>query len=346
MAWVIRESEYIRRSAFDRFFTEIPNTSSWLNLRDPSGTGGRWVTPPGGWGARSRHPYSHVHVVDAQLAVEVFLHVTSEPHGLSGKEETVSAHERTDNTAPLFWPAYLARLDGLGGDGFEELDGLVVVQGAAGPDHVAEEIDGVQLPVRILGSGVIHKADLVKEKNFWNGTKQMRGSGFVGCSRRVMNNILCLRCCIRVWRVLCRTPAGWGGPNGGRSCPCPGTPSRWFQAGTLNKRWPPETPATGHTDRWCQFHHPRDEPFLILQPSTSSFVTLLPPSQLKLNRILQTNIGVINHLLTEQWELNSSRWDDMLESFLLACTDLTDACLSVMQRCIGLGSVTPLVPVN
>lgn len=28
MAWVIRESEYIRRSAFVRFFTEIPNTSS------------------------------------------------------------------------------------------------------------------------------------------------------------------------------------------------------------------------------------------------------------------------------------------------------------------------------
>lgn len=28
IAWVIRESAYIRRSAFVRFFTEIPNTSS------------------------------------------------------------------------------------------------------------------------------------------------------------------------------------------------------------------------------------------------------------------------------------------------------------------------------
>lgn len=64
-----------------------------------------------------------------------------------------------------------------------------------------------------------------------------------------MENILCLQCCIRVWRVLCRTPAGWGGPNGGSSYPCPGTPNRSFQVGTLNKRWRPETPATGHTDR-------------------------------------------------------------------------------------------------
>lgn len=231
MAWVIRESEYIRRSAFVRFFTEIPNTSSWLNLRDPDGTGGWWVTPPGGWGMCSRRPYSHVHVIDAQFAVEVFLDVTAEPHGLRGKGETFSAREQTDNTALLWWPAYLALLDGLGGDVFEKLDGLVVVQGAAGPDHVAEELDGVQLPVRILGSGVIHKADLVKEKNFWNGMKQIRGSarsrsGFMGCSGRVMDNILCLRCCITVWRVLCRTPVGWGGPNGWSSYPCPGTPNR------------------------------------------------------------------------------------------------------------------------
>lgn len=32
MAWVMRESPYISRSAFERFFTETPNTSSWLNL--------------------------------------------------------------------------------------------------------------------------------------------------------------------------------------------------------------------------------------------------------------------------------------------------------------------------
>lgn len=145
---------------------ELVIEPDWTN-----GTGVWWVTPLGGWGMCFRHPYSHVHVIDAQFAVEVFLDVTAEPHSLRGKEETFSAHEQTGNTALLFWPAYLALLDGLGGNGFEKLDGLVVVQGAAGPDHVAEELDGVQLPVRIVGSGVIHKADLVKEKNFWNGMK-------------------------------------------------------------------------------------------------------------------------------------------------------------------------------
>lgn len=32
IAWVMRESPYISRSALERFFTETPNTSSWLNL--------------------------------------------------------------------------------------------------------------------------------------------------------------------------------------------------------------------------------------------------------------------------------------------------------------------------
>lgn len=32
IAWVMRESPYISRSALERFFTEIPKTSSWLNL--------------------------------------------------------------------------------------------------------------------------------------------------------------------------------------------------------------------------------------------------------------------------------------------------------------------------
>lgn len=62
------------------------------------------MAPPGGrgGGARSsacgRHPYSHVHVIDAQFAVEVFLNVTAEPHGLRGgrreRENLLSA--RTD----------------------------------------------------------------------------------------------------------------------------------------------------------------------------------------------------------------------------------------------------------
>lgn len=32
IAWVMRESPYISRSALERFFTETTNTSSWLNL--------------------------------------------------------------------------------------------------------------------------------------------------------------------------------------------------------------------------------------------------------------------------------------------------------------------------
>lgn len=33
MACVMRESPYISLSAFERFFTDTPNTSSWLNLQ-------------------------------------------------------------------------------------------------------------------------------------------------------------------------------------------------------------------------------------------------------------------------------------------------------------------------
>lgn len=61
--------------------------------------------------------------------------------------------------------AYLALLDGLGCSFFQQLDGLVVVQCAAGPHHVPKELDGVQPSVRILGSGVIHEAHLLKRKN-------------------------------------------------------------------------------------------------------------------------------------------------------------------------------------
>lgn len=75
-----------------------------------------------------------------------------------------------DSTSPLPCPAYLALLYGRRCSIFEQLDGLVVVQGAAGPDHVAEKLDRVQFLIRILGSGVIHEADLVKERNFWDGT--------------------------------------------------------------------------------------------------------------------------------------------------------------------------------
>lgn len=142
-----------------------------MSVRRRGGRGGGLFSDCGG------HPYSHVHVVNAQFAVEMFLDVTAEPHGLRGggrenerKKRSFSAHEQTDSASPLLCPAYLALLDGRRCSVFEQLDGLVVVQGAAGPDHVAEKLDRVQLPVRILGSGVIHEADLVKERNFlgWN----------------------------------------------------------------------------------------------------------------------------------------------------------------------------------
>lgn len=116
--------------------------------------------------------HSHVHVVNAQLAMEVFVNIASKPHSLRGEEERQQepfflAHQRRrPRTRPA---AYLALLDGFGCRFFQQLDGLIVVQRTAGPNHVTKELNGVQLPVLILGSGVIHKADLWKQKNFWNG---------------------------------------------------------------------------------------------------------------------------------------------------------------------------------
>jgi len=57
-------------------------------------------------------------------------------------------------------PLYLSVLDGVGGGLLEQLDGLVVVLGAAARHHVAQELHGVQLPVGVLGPRVIHQADL------------------------------------------------------------------------------------------------------------------------------------------------------------------------------------------
>lgn len=60
----------------------------------------------------------------------------------------------------MFVPADLSLLDGVCRSLFKQLNGLVVVQSAAAPNHVAEELHAVQLPVRVLGSGVVHQADL------------------------------------------------------------------------------------------------------------------------------------------------------------------------------------------
>ena len=55
---------------------------------------------------------------------------------------------------------YLGILDGVSGGLLQQLDGLVVVLGAAASHHVAQELHAVQLPIGVLGPGVVHKADL------------------------------------------------------------------------------------------------------------------------------------------------------------------------------------------
>lgn len=117
--------------------------------------------------------YSHVHVVDAQLAVEMLLNITAKPHSLrGGRRENRNLFSTQKQTGPALHPCpavYLALLDGVACSLLQQLDGLIVVQCAAGPNHVTKKLNGVQLPVRILGSGVIHKADLLKQENVWNG---------------------------------------------------------------------------------------------------------------------------------------------------------------------------------
>lgn len=54
----------------------------------------------------------------------------------------------------------LSILDGLCRSLFKQLDWLVVVQSAAASNHVTQELDTVQLPIRVLRSRVIHEADL------------------------------------------------------------------------------------------------------------------------------------------------------------------------------------------
>ncbi len=83
MAWVIIESPKISLSALDKFFTEMPNTRSWLNLQKyreslVSKITLRKVLPFNG----QKRQYSHIHVIDAQFAVEMFAYVTAEPHRL------------------------------------------------------------------------------------------------------------------------------------------------------------------------------------------------------------------------------------------------------------------------
>lgn len=107
----------------------------------------------------------------------MFVDVAAEPHGLRGRRRETQKpflalkSSPNDRPTPAAAAAHLALLDGVGCSFLQQLDGLVVVQRAAPPDHVAEKLDRVQLPVRILGSGVVHQADLLKQENVWDGSK-------------------------------------------------------------------------------------------------------------------------------------------------------------------------------
>lgn len=60
----------------------------------------------------------------------------------------------------------------------QQLDGLVVIQSAVTSNHVPEELDAVQLPVRVLWSGVIYKADLSTGRDRTSlETEQLRFAG-------------------------------------------------------------------------------------------------------------------------------------------------------------------------
>lgn len=148
---------------------------------------------------------------------------------------------------------YLSLLDWIGCSLFKHLDGLVVVQRASASDHVTQELNTVQLTIRVLGSRVIHEADLgfeswhvgseIVELFIWK--QNMRVWSIIHMihflSLRVY--ILCLESYIGVWHAPCRIPGVWGGPFDGSSYPCPCTPNRWSQEDCLDKRWPPGKPA-------------------------------------------------------------------------------------------------------
>lgn len=107
--------------------------------------------------------YSHIHVINAQFSMEMFPNITAKPHGLRGEKVAISSYMQTlTYILCLQWHtfAYLSLLDGLSRSLFEQLDGLVVVQCVAAPNHVTKELDAIQLTVRVLGSRIIYEADL------------------------------------------------------------------------------------------------------------------------------------------------------------------------------------------
>lgn len=126
--------------------------------------------------------YSHIHVINAQLAMEMLPNVTTKPHRLGRKKMrkfTGSNSHTWDKTGVTVDTTDLALFDGVCCSLFKQLDGLVVVQSAAAPKHVTQELNTVQLPVWVLGSRVIHKADLRRRRYNTNSeTVHLRNISF------------------------------------------------------------------------------------------------------------------------------------------------------------------------
>ena len=76
-----------------------------------------------------------------------------------------------------FVPTNLSLLDGLCRSLFKQLDGLVIVQSAAAPNHVTQELNTVQPAIWVLGARVVHEADLRTWSYNTNSETELRNNG-------------------------------------------------------------------------------------------------------------------------------------------------------------------------
>lgn len=81
------------------------------------------------FGAKHKFMIMGIQIQESMFADHVFGHVTAEPNGVS-------------------------RLDGLGGQLKQNLNGLVVIHGRLTSNHVAQTVHGVQSTWGILGTGI------------------------------------------------------------------------------------------------------------------------------------------------------------------------------------------------
>lgn len=112
----------------------------------------------------------------------MFSDVTPKPHGLREVERQekfyfffyISTFPNIEAFSYRPVPTHLSILNGVCSGLLKQLDGLVVVQGAAASDHVPQELHAVQLPVRVLRSGVVYEADLrMKRRRLSLETQQL-----------------------------------------------------------------------------------------------------------------------------------------------------------------------------